>query len=181
MKSPLLFAIATALFWGLYGPALGQARAGLGSPFKPYVAIGVAYLIWGILGGVAGMWYKGDSFAFSGPGSLWGFAAGSLGAWGALTLTLAMFSGGTAMPHIVMPIVFGGAVTVSALVPVLTAKGPSQVSPWLWIGIAAIATGIVLVAYNTPHAPPHRQPEVTSSSGSGQDDRPIGVPSEADV
>ena len=179
MKYPLIFAIATALFWGLYGPALGQARAGLGSPFKPYVAIGVAYLIWGIVGGVVGMWYKGDSFAFSGAGSLWGFAAGSLGAWGALTLTLAMFSGGAAMPQIVMPIVFGGAVTVSALVPVVTAKEPLEVSPWLWIGIAAIALGIVLVGYNTPHASPHRAAAAASSdsvaaagNGSRRDDSP---------
>ena len=42
MKLPIVFAVLTALFWGMYGPALGQARAGLGSPFKPYVAIGVA-------------------------------------------------------------------------------------------------------------------------------------------
>lgn len=154
MKYPILFALLTALCWGLYGPALGQARSLLASPFKPYVAIGIAYLIWGIVGGVVGMLFKGDSFDFAGPGALWGLVAGSLGAWGALTLTLAMFSGGTAMPQVVMPIVFGGAVTVSALTGVYTARGHGQVSPWLWIGIVGIALGIVVVAYNTPHAPP---------------------------
>jgi len=166
MKYPLLFAILTALFWGLYGPALGQARAGLASPFKPYVAIGIAYLIWGVVGGVVGMWYKGDTFVFTGAGSLWGFSAGSLGAWGALTLTLAMFSGGMAMPQIVMPIVFGGAVTVSAIVPLVVAKNELTISPWLWIGIIAIAVGIVIVAYNTPHAGPHTT--VTSQTESDQ-------------
>lgn len=157
MKYPLLFALLTALCWGLYGPVLGESRSMLLSPFKPYVAIGGAYLLWGILGGFVGMWFKGDSFAFTGPGMMWAFGAGTLGAWGALALTLAMFSGGTAMPHIVMPIVFGGAVTVSALASVWLARGQGSTSPWLWVGIVIIAVGIVLVASNTPHAPPaHR-------------------------
>lgn len=160
MKLPVLFALLTGLFWGMYGPALGQSRTALGSPFKPYVAIGVAYLVWGILGGLAGMQYKGDSYSFSGAGATWGFIAGSLGAWGALTLTLAMFSGGAAMPHIVMPIVFGGAVTVSAVVSVLTMKGDTSTNPLLWVGIAGLAVCIVIVAANTPSAP-HKPPTTT--------------------
>ena len=92
---PIVFALSTGFFWGTYGPVLAQARAYEKSPFKPYVMIGVAYLIWGIIGGVVGMISKGDSFSFSKEGTYWGFAAGSLGAWGALTLTLAMYTGGT--------------------------------------------------------------------------------------
>lgn len=163
MKYPVLFALMTALFWGMYGPALGQSRSALGSPFKPYVAIGFAYLIWGVVGGVGGMAYRGDDFSlssFTGAGGIWGFIAGSLGAWGALTLTLAMFSGGSAMPQIVMPIVFGGAVTVAAIVAVVTTKTESSPSPWLWVGIVGIAVCIVIVAYNTPHAhPPKKKPD----------------------
>lgn len=162
MKYPVLFALLTGLFWGMYGPALGQSRSALLSPFKPYVAIGVAYLIWGIVGGLAGMAYKGDNFSFSGAGASWGFIAGSLGAWGALTLTLAMFSGGTAMPHIVMPIVFGSAVTVSAVVSVIMTR--THASPWLWAGIAGMAVCIVVVAYNTPHAAPHK-PKAAETAG----------------
>lgn len=155
MKYPVLFALLTALFWGSYGHALGEARSILASPFKPYVMIGFAYLVWGILGGLIGMWAKADSFTFTGPGAMWSFGAGTLGAWGALTLTLAMFTGGGAMPNIVMPIVFGGAVTVSALVSIWTARGSDQTtSPWLWIGMVGIAIGIVLVASNAPHSPP---------------------------
>jgi hypothetical protein len=89
---------------------------------------------------------------------MWGFVAGSLGAWGALALTLAMFSGGIAMPHIVMPIVFGGAVTISAVVSLITARGHLSTSPWLWIGIIGMGICIVLVAYNTPHASPPPRP-----------------------
>ena len=167
MKYPILFALLTALWWGLYGPALGQARSALLSPFKPYVAIGVAYLIWGVVGGVLGMIYKGDSFAFTGAGAVWGFIAGTLGAWGAFTLTLAMFSGGTSMPQVVMPVVFGGAVTVSALVSVWATRGQVETSPWLWIGIAGIFACIVLVAYNTPHAVPPKPPVEVSSAAAG--------------
>ncbi len=151
MRYPILFALMTGLFWALYGPAVAQARSALHSPFKPYFAIGLAYLVWATFGGMFIMWLNGDSFSFTGQGITWGFIAGSMGAFGALTLTLAMFTGGTAMPQIVMPIVFGTAVTVSALVSLRNAE---SFSPWLPVGIAVIAVGIVLVAYNTPHAAP---------------------------
>lgn len=154
MKYPVLYALLTALCWGLYGNVLAQSRSMLASPFKPYVAIGVAYLVWGILGGLVGMAVKGDSFSFGGPGMLWGLAAGTLGAWGALTLTLAMFTGGAKVPQVVMPIVFGGAVTVSALAAVWSSRGTSSTSPWLWVGIVGMGVCIVLVAYHTPHATP---------------------------
>ena len=156
MKLPVLFALFTALFWGLYGPAVGQARNELTSPFKPYVAIGVAYLIWGILGGLGGMTYKGDNYSFSGLGAWWGFIGGSLGAFGALTLTLAMFSGGS--PHFVMPIVFGGAVTVTAIVSVLTKRSDVEISPLLWIGMVGMAVCIVIVAWKTPHVASKKAP-----------------------
>ena len=156
MKLPILFALLTGLFWGTYGPTLAQARFFEKSAFKPYVMIGVAYLVWGILGGLVGMAYTqkpGEAFlSFSKQGVFWGFAAGSLGAWGALTLTLAMFTGGTNNPEIVIPIVFGTAVSVSAIVAVLTSK--NETHPMLWVGIAGMAVCIVVVAYFTPHAHP---------------------------
>ena len=158
MKNYVLFALATALCWGLYGPVLQRARIAdpQQSPFKPFVVIGVAYLVWGILGGLVGMWQRGDSFAFAGPalkGNVLAFAAGTLGAWGALTLTISLSQGKT--PHVTMPIVFGGAVTVTALTAVLTSTGFARTSPWLWVGIVGMGVCIVLVAANTPHGAPH--------------------------
>lgn len=154
MKSylPVVFALLTGLFWGVYGPVLAPARTFEKSVFKPYVMIGVAYLVWGIIGGVVGMKLKGDSFSFTPQGMGWGFAAGSLGAFGALALTLAMFTGGTAMPQIVMPIVFGTAVTVAAIAAMVTTK--TQVNPMLFVGIGGMFVSIILVAYYTPHAHP---------------------------
>ena len=98
------------------------------------------------------MMYRGDDFSFSGAGAIWGFAAGSLGAWGALTLTLAMFTGGGAMPHIVMPIVFGGAVTVQALVSTWMYR--TTANPMMWVGVIGMGICIVIVAANTPHHAP---------------------------
>jgi len=161
MRYPIVLALMTGLFWGLYGPAMAQARSTLHSPFKPYFAVGLAYLVWATFGGIIGMRLNADAFSFTGHGITWGFIAGSMGAFGALTLTLAMFTGGTAMPQIVMPIVFGSAVTVSAIVALRTAE---HVSPWLVVGIVVVAIGIVLVAYNTPHAaPPGSSPAATET------------------
>lgn len=158
----ITFALATACFWGMYGPALGFARTGKPiadggwSAYKPYVFIGLAYLVWGCLGGMVAMKAFGDSFSFSGsqtPAAKWGFIAGSLGAFGALTLTFAMMNAkGNA--GLVMPIVFGGAVSVTAITSLILLRGAAHTSPMLWIGMLLVACGIVLVAKNTPHGPP---------------------------
>jgi len=152
MPRPILFAVLTALFWGLYGPVVAESRADLKSPFKPYVLIGLAYLVWGICGGLVGMWQKGDNFSFPGGGIAWGFAAGTLGAWGALTLTLAIYNGGK--PYLVMPIVFGGAVTVSAVVALVKEAGHTEFHPLLFVGILGVVVSAALVAIYTPHAAP---------------------------
>ena len=164
---PFVFALGTALCWGLYGPTLGKARlldTDL-SPFKPYVGIGFAYLVIAIAGGMLGMWYKGDSFSPTGAGGLWGLAAGTLGAFGAFSLTLCMFNGGARIPHAVMPVVFGGAVTVTALYTILTSGGRFHINPMLWVGIAGMLISIVIITMNTPHAAPGAgsSPQTTSS------------------
>ncbi len=173
---PVVFALGTALCWGLYGPVLGNARSPekLWSPFKPYVGIGLAYIVWAFIGGLVAMKVKGDNFSFSGTESAagtWGFVAGTLGALGALSLTAAMLSfKGPPRAEIVMPVVFGGAVTLTALVSVIFHQGETQTSPWLWVGIVGMAICIVLVAYNTPHGgPPHKPKPADSVSEAVQE------------
>jgi hypothetical protein len=163
MSYPVVFAALTALCWGLYGPILAYSRTDLRSPFKPYVAIGLAYLVWGVFGGLIGMAYKHDDFSlasFTGRGGLWGLAAGTLGAWGAFTLTLAMFSGGK--PYVVMPIVFGGAVSVSAIYSIMSESADVHVSPLLWVGVVGILVCAILVASNTPHPKPAGAPKTAA-------------------
>jgi len=150
---PVIFALCTALCWGMYGPTIGNAQSKIWSPFKPYVFIGVAYLVLGIAGGLLGMRVKGDTFSYAAEQftpAKWGFLAGCLGALGALFLTSAMMtSKGNAL--LVMPIVFGGAVSVTALFSTWRLRGHATISPMLWLGMALVVTGVIIVAKNTPH------------------------------
>ncbi|WP_286177469.1 hypothetical protein [Stieleria mannarensis] len=181
MLIPILFAIGTALFWGCYGPTIGNAQTPRvdgkpllppdgWTPFKPYVFIGIAYLVIAIVGGLAMMKVKGDSFNYTAavPGvegvthflpAKWGFLAGALGAFGALCLTTAMMtSRGNAL--LVMPIVFGGAVSVTAIVSIIKLRGhgPLEINPMLWVGMGLTVVGVVLVAMNTPHGHAPKKP-----------------------
>lgn len=163
---PFVFALGTALCWGMYGPTLGKARTvdATASPFKPYVGIGVAYLVIAIAGGLIAMKVVGrDTFVFTDGVSKWGFAAGTLGALGALSLTLSMFSGGAKIPHAVMPVVFGGAVTITALYSLLRSGGSLQGGPLLWVGIVGMGISAVLIAANTPHPHPNKPAEKTKA------------------
>ncbi len=146
----LFFAIATAIFWGLYGPALGKARTPGETPFKPYVFIGLAYLIWGLIGGIAAVKLSGESLSFKPESIRWGFIAGTLGAFGALTLTMAMFQAKDA--RLVMPVVFGGATAISAITAAILAK-QSHVPPLQILGFALVIVGIVLIQRTAIHGP----------------------------
>lgn len=161
MTIPIVLALATALCWGLYGPTIANARSEakppLYSPFKPYVGVGLAYLVIAVILGLVAMKLKGDSFSFFAEGHskalTWGFLAGAAGALGALALTTAMLTGGKDHPQVIMSFVFGGAVTVTALVTVFQQWG-KPIDFRLWIGIAGILISAVVVAYYTPSAHP---------------------------
>lgn len=171
MLIPILFALGTAVFWGMYGPTIGNAQTKLPppdgwSPFKPYVFIGIAYLVFAVAGGLVAMKVKGDSFSYTGiqfKPAQWGFLAGSLGALGALCLTSAMMiSKGNAL--LVMPIVFGGAVSVTALVSVYRLRGQVTIHPALWAGMALVVIGVIIVARNTPHGHAAPKPNAAGSA-----------------
>ena len=174
----IIFALLVACCWGLYGPTLSQARSTARppewGPFKPYVFIGVAYLVIAIIGGAIMMKLGGvvglptDNFNYSGEASRaakWGFLAGGLGAFGAMFLTFAVVKTG-GKPALVMPVVFGGAVTVNAIASYVLLRGQTSVNPLLWVGMAITAIGIVLVASYTPHGhagPKHEDKQVVEA------------------
>ena len=151
------------------------------TPFKPYVFIGIAYLVISIVGGLLMMKVRGDSFDYTAavPGvygvthfntAKWGFLAGTLGALGALCLTTAMMtSQGNAL--LVMPIVFGGAVSVTAIVSIIKLRGhgPLEISPVLWVGMVLTVVGVVLVALNTPHGHASAKPKPSAAAYSTSD------------
>lgn len=147
-------ALCTAVFWGCYGPTLAVARGHLNSPWKPYVAIGIAYLVSAVLCGLIAMWITGEPMSFSGVGFKWGFIAGTLGALGALALTISMVNGGGKTPQVIMAIVFGGAVVVSAMIATMQMPDDYHTPAGLWIGIFLVAAGIIFVTKNTPHPKP---------------------------
>ncbi len=183
MLIPIIFALLTAFFWGCYGPLIGNAAAPvvdgakLWSPYKPYVFVGVAYLIIAVLGGLVMMAVKGDTFDFSGaqfPTLKWGILAGAFGAIGALFLTSAMMtSKGNAA--LVMPIVFGGAVSVSAIIGVVRLHGGATISPMLWVGLLMTAIGIVVTARNTPHGHAAK-PKPPTEAAATMDVAPVDEP-----
>lgn len=171
-------ALCVALCWGLYGPTLTNARSPNREwgPFKPYLFIGVAYLLIAIVGGALMMklvW--SDNFDYTGkffPAMQWGFLAGCLGALGALGLTFALTKAG-GKPAYVMPIVFGGAVTVNAIASFFLHRGEA-INPLMWVGMLLVAIGICLTAGFTPHGhPPGKKPgdDHVSATGGSEDSK----------
>lgn len=158
-------ALCVALCWGLYGPTLTNARSlnREWGPFKPYLFIGIAYLVIAVAGGALMMKYAfNDNFDYSGkyyPAMKWGFLAGCLGAFGALALTFALTKAG-GKPSYVMPIVFGGAVTVNGIAAYLSLHQGEEASPIMWVGMGLVAIGICLTAGFTPHG--HTPPPPTA-------------------
>ena len=159
----ILFALGVALCWGMYGPTLSNARSPLREwgPFKPYIFIGVAYVVIAIVGGSIMMKLAfNDNFDYSGkyfPAMKWGFLAGCLGALGALALTFALTKAG-GKPAYVMPIVFGGAVTVNGLIAYFNLGKTESVNPLMWVGMLLVVVGICLTATFTPHEHPPKKP-----------------------
>ena len=128
--------------------------------------IGVAYLVLAIIGGALMMKVVfNDNFDYSGkyfPAMKWGFLAGCLGALGALALTFSLTKAG-GKPAYVMPIVFGGAVTVNAIAAYFTLHEGETTNPLMWIGMALVAVGICLTAGYTPHGHPPTKPATAAA------------------
>ncbi len=167
-------ALGVALCWGMYGPTLSHARAPKGEwgPFKPYLFIGIAYLVIAVIGGARMMTVafndKVDYWGTYAPARKFGFLAGCLGALGALFLTFALTKAG-GKPAYVMPIVFGGAVSVNAVAAFLSLKQGETASPLMWVGMAFVAVGIIMTAGNTPHG---HSPAKTASASPDRENTP---------
>ncbi len=164
----LIFACMVALCWGTYGATLSNARApkpGEWGPFKPYLFIGMAYVVVALIAGPLMMRFAfNDNFDYTGkyaPAMKWGFLAGCLGAFGALFLTVSLTTAG-GRPAYVMPVVFGGAVTVNAIVAYFSLHEGERTNPLMWVGMALVAIGIVFTASFTPHGHPPAKPATES-------------------
>ena len=76
-----------------------------------------------------------------------------------------MTSKGNAL--LVMPIVFGGAVSVTALFSTWRLRDHVSISPMLWVGMAMVVVGVIIVARNTPHG--HAKPKTDNHQALGND------------
>lgn len=160
----ILFAYLTVLSWGLYGVLLHIGRSGMpmgaeapNAGLKAFLWVGIAYFVVAVVGPLIVLKLRGSNFSFAGTGMTWSFIAGVAGALGAFTLVLALGAAAVTMkgaaPSAVMPIVFGGAPIVNAIVAMLVhppAGGFKAVPMPFLAGIVLAALGAFLVAKYAP-------------------------------
>jgi hypothetical protein len=171
MNNWIMFALLTVLSWGVYGVLLHLGRSGMpagaelpNAGLKAFLWVGVAYFVVAIVGPAAVLKMRGTDWSFGSDGIKWSFIAGSAGAIGAFTLILAL--GAAAAPAAkggggfgplaavaVMPIVFGGAPIVNAVVSMLLhppAGGFNAIPLPFLLGVILAASGGFLVAKFAP-------------------------------
>jgi hypothetical protein len=152
-----LFALCTALFWGTYGPLLSRGHHEMGTEgrLRPFICVGVAYLLVAIIGPIVVMYTTGIDKG-NGLGSgwtfwgiMWSVLAGAVGALGAFTLIMALGAGGPSSPVYVMPLVFGCAPVVSAFTSMYL-SGNYKISPFFAAGLILVAVGAVTTLITAP-------------------------------
>jgi len=153
--SALPFIALTVLCWGMYGPVLHRGQEAMEhSRMRPFLMVGLAYFLVGVVAPVVVLNTAGEAGEWSARGVIWSFAAGIAGALGALGIVLAFKMGGT--PVWVMPLVFGGAPVVSALLSVLMAGTYRQIgqSPMFLAGLILVSMGAFMVLFFAPKSLP---------------------------
>jgi hypothetical protein len=152
-----VFAVCTALFWGTYGPLLSKGHHLMGTEgrLRPFICVGVAYLLVAIVGPIVVMYTTGidrgnglfSEWTFR--GIVWSTLAGAVGALGAFALIMALGAGGPSSPVYVMPLVFGCAPVVSAFTSMYL-SGNYKISPFFAAGLILVAVGAVTILLTAP-------------------------------
>jgi hypothetical protein len=153
-----VFALCTALFWGTYGPLLQRGHHFMGTEgrMRPFICVGIAYLLVAIIGPIVAMYTLGidrGEGLFHGwtfRGILWSTIAGAVGALGAFTLLVALGAGGSTGPLFIMPIVFGCAPVVSTLTSMYMNNAFNRMSPFFAAGLILVAAGAVTILITAP-------------------------------
>ncbi|NWF85793.1 MAG: EamA family transporter [Bryobacteraceae bacterium] len=142
------FALAAALFWGMYGPVLHKGQVQLGNPLRALLCVGFAYFLVGVLlpGGMLAS--QGQLRNFTWSGIVNSSLGGALGALGAICIIWAFRNGG--VPNYVMPLVFGLAPLINVLVTVVTHPPKEAPNPLLYVGYVLASAGAGLVLYYKP-------------------------------
>ncbi len=147
----VFFALGAALCWGVYGPMLHRGQVSLGNPMKALLCVGVAYFLVGVMVPVAALGtQQGGLSGFNSNGTTGATLAGVLGALGAVCIIYAFKSGG--IPTYVMPLVFGGAPVINALVSMAIHPPDKAPNPLLYVGMLLASIGAGMVLYFKPPA-----------------------------
>jgi hypothetical protein len=153
-----LFALCTALFWGVYGPLLQRGHHFMGTEgrLRPFICVGLAYLLVAIIGPIVVMYVTGIDrgegllHGWTFRGILWSTVAGAVGALGAFTLIMALGAGGAPSTIYVMPIVFGCAPVVSTLTSMYMNNLFGKISPFFAAGLILTAAGAITILITAP-------------------------------
>lgn len=168
----LAFVAGAALSWGMYVNTVHEATAKLGSNLRAFLMVGLAYFLTAVL--IPGFFIfvlKSDPTVKAGTAAnwnaspmLWGLAAGTAGAAGALCVIFAVKAAGPGGAIYVAPLVFAGAPIINTIGSItIFAHGKKTGLPnaWFFLGILMAAGGAALVMLNKPKvgAPPAAVPE----------------------
>ncbi|MEX2092801.1 MAG: hypothetical protein WD971_09000 [Pirellulales bacterium] len=160
MRTKLLLAASialTILCWGMYGPVLRMGQVGMSTVagevarLRPFVCVGLAYFLIGVIVPAVWLHLKGEKGDWTLTGIVWSLAGGALGAIGALGIVLAFTFGGA--PLYVMPLVFGGAPVINAFLTIYMARQMKEIGPLFMAGLVMVILGAVTVLVTAPHAP----------------------------
>ena len=140
IAASLPFAGLTVLCWGAYGPVLHHSKAGMGnSSLAQLLCVGIAYFIIAVIIPIVVLYSRGETGNWTTGGFVWGLAAGTCGALGALGIITALNNGGN--PIYVMPIFFGGAPVINTLVSMYMGKLFGKAGSGFFLGIILVAVG----------------------------------------
>ncbi len=148
----LVFALMTAVSWGVYGVFLHNGQMAMADPvngrYKAFLFVGLAYFLTAVLAPLAILALRGSDWSLPVKGMVWSLVAGTVGAIGAFCVLLAFASKGT--PTVVMSIVFAGAPVINAFVAMAFHPPAGGIRWQFLLGIAMAAAGGGLVTLYKP-------------------------------
>jgi drug/metabolite transporter (DMT)-like permease len=153
----LLFVAGAALSWGVYVPTVHEAAQNLKSNLRAFLFVGVAYfLVAVIVPAVFIFILKNDPTAKGEPNFnlvpvLWGIAAGTAGAVGALCVIFAVTNAGKGGAIYVAPLVFAGAPIINTIATITYFHPVKTMPDWrFFLGLLFAAVGAAMVMIFKP-------------------------------
>jgi uncharacterized membrane protein len=121
------------------------------SRLRPFICVGLAYFVIAVAVPFLLMKATTEPGHWTSKGIFWSSLGGAAGAVGALGIIIAFNNNGK--PSYVMPLVFGGAPVVNALLTIYWERSWASVSSWFLAGLILVAMGAVLVLVFKPKPP----------------------------